>query len=658
MKYAVVFKTTDSREAVFSCGTDESYPITFSALGLDISVSRSNEYPLAEYSVSFVPREQVSLHSVKIALPFANNSIGESYPIYIYDNSLCTNCFVSIKEVKDGSDDVTRSREIVTAHNCLGDLNVAFTTYDRFYTEFRTDCRGIVAYYAMEDKVVRIGETYILESLAIDDTLTGIDFFDKYADVLHEKYKIGEMKPVPAGWSSWSCLYGNVTEGDVIKQSELLAEKWRDLGADLVQIDDGWQKGGSFDGTWVHNEDTFPGGIRAISDAIRKLGLKMGLWFSPGLIVDESDMFDVMEDQLLKKDGKLIKSFGGDEALSATKNGSVYSLDIGKKESLEYVRRIFRRAIDEYGAEYFKIDFVMNLLLRLVQGGTRVEYPDGYAVELYRRYISEIRSAVGDNIFLLACGSPIGESVGIFDSIRISADITWEGADNPGHPGAWAILRSDAQCAILRSPYHNKVFINDPDALLLRDYQTDKGNDGFALNYEEAKMWATIVATSGGHILLNEEIHRLADERRELFTSILPPLGLAARPRDFYEYPLCTESYIDTCDSQLVSLYNWGEGEMKKDFKNPFDCRAVMIDCWSRKIIGIIDDNSTFTLSPHSCRAFVVRPLTDGFVYSDGNFYLGIRDKVGKEYYYFSGDAPVGFTKAYDEALDGLYIKN
>ena len=97
---------------------------------------------------------------------------------------------------------------------------------------------------------------------------------------------------------------------------------------------------------------------------------------------------------------------------------------------------------------------------------------------------------------------------------------------------------------------------------------------------------------------------------------------------------------------------------MKKDFKNPFDCRAVMIDCWSRKIIGIIDDNSTFTLPPHSCRAFVVRPLTDGFVYSDGNFYLGIRDKVGKEYYYFSGDAPVGFTKACDEALDGLYIKN
>lgn len=658
MKYILAIKTTDLGEERFSCDTEQSYPISLSAFGLDIKVTKSTVLALTEFSVSFIPENKVKLDSVTVILPFEENIIGCVYPMYLYDNSLCTNSFASIKKIDAENADVTRSREIVTVHSKNGDLNAAFTSYDRFYTEFQTDNKAAIAYYALENKPVHPGECYTLEALCIDDTLDGLEFFEKYTEVLKEKYNIGKMKPVPAGWSSWSCLYGEVSEADVEKQAKLLSENWRELGADLIQIDDGWQKGGSFGGYWTADEERFGGGIPQLCKKINDLGLKLGLWMSPGLVVDESEMFDELYDCLLRENGKLAKSFGGDDALSATKNGSVYSLDIGKKEALDYIRRVFTRAKEEYGAVYFKIDFVMNLMLRLISGGTRVEYPDGYVVELYRRYVQEIRSSVGDDVFLLACGSPIGESVGIFDSIRISADITWDGADNPSHPGYWSILRSDAQCAFLRSPYHNKVFINDPDALLLRDYLTDKANDGLKLSYEEAKMWATVVATSGGHILLNEEIHKLPPDRRELFASILPPLGYAARPRDFYEYPWCSETYIDMGVAQLVSLYNWGEEMLTKKFVNPFGRRAVMIDCWSRDVIGVIDEDTVFELEPHTCRAFVIRPIDDGFLYSDGNFYLGISNKFGNEYYYFSGNAPEGFTKVDSEVIDGLYMKN
>ncbi|MBP3378707.1 MAG: alpha-galactosidase [Clostridia bacterium] len=656
MKYILAINTTEHGKSSFEFSDSQSFPVKLAAYGLDITVNRSDVHSLVEYSISFIPSEAVRLHSITLLAPFAESDIGCEYPIYMLDNSLCTNTFATIKEINECSG-TTRSREIVTAHGRSGNLNAAFTSFERFYTEFRTDSKAITAFYALEDKPVRPGEEYNLEALLIDNKLSGLEFFDKYADILKEKYHIGDMKPTPAGWSSWSCLYGYVTEADVEKQARLISEKWRDLGADLIQIDDGWQKGGSFGGHWTPEPTTFRDGIPALREKINDLGLRLGLWLSPGLIVDESEMFEELNNCLLRKDGKLIKSFGGDEALSATKNGSVYSLDIGKEETLEYLKKIFTRAKNEYGAEYFKIDFIMNLLLRLVSDGSRVEYDDGYSVELYRRYIRTIRETVGDDIFLLACGAPIGESVGIFDSIRISPDITWEGAGNPGHPGAWNILSMCACSAILRSPLHGKVFINDPDALLLRDFLTDKGNDGLALSHEEAKMWATVVAMSGGHILLNEEIDRLSPKRCDMFTSILPPLGVAARPRDFYEYPMCTESFIDREDAQLVALYNWGEKDLKKTFKNPFGKPAVIIDCWSRDVVGVIDTDMEFTLEPHTCRAFIVKPLTDGFLYSDGNFYLGLGERSGKEYYYYPNSAPGGYTKVESAVLDGLYTK-
>ena len=181
------------------------------------------------------------------------------------------------------------------------------------------------------------------------------------------------------------------------------------------------------------------------------------------------------------------------------------------------------------------------------------------------------------------------------------------------------------------------MFINDPDALLVRDFITNNGSDGLSLNLDEAKMWATVVAMSGGQILINEELDKLSDERKALCANILPPLGLAARPKDFYEYPWCSEAFIDAApDARLTALYNWGEEELTKTVDNPFDGRAIMVDCWSHEIIGYLDDSMTFTLPAHTCRAMLIRclPKQIDFLFNDGDFYLGLNGKRGTSYYY------------------------
>jgi len=636
MNFLLRITATDRTPIEISCSTEQNFPISFNAFETDFTVSRRHKYSLTEYTISFIPSAEICLDSVALLLSFGKNRIGGEFPLYMFNNQLSTNAFAKIEQIGANSGPI-RSREIVTVHSDKGDLNAAFTTFERFYTEFVTDHSDLKAVWHLENKRVCPGIEYVLEKIALDDSLGGLEFFELYTETLHDRYIIKPIKPIPAGWSSWSCLYDKVDENAVLYQAGLLSKDFLKIGADLVQIDDGWEKEGLFGAYWTHDEKKFPSDIPGLSKKLTDLGLKLGLWMAPGMVVDHSSRFEELSPLMNRKDGNIFKLFGGNDALPADKNGSVYGLDIAKEEVIELMREMFSRGVNDFKAVYFKIDFIVNLLLRMGVESSRVEYKDGYSVELYRHYMKELRKTVGDEIFLLACGAPIGESVGIFDSIRISSDITWNGADSPWHPGAWNIIRNDAQCAVLRSPFHKKVFINDPDALLVRDYVTDKGSDGMSLTLDEAKMWATVVAMCGGQILINEELDKLSDERKALCANILPPLGLAARPRDFYEYPWCSEAFIDVSDdARLTALYNWGDDEITKTVTNPYDDRAIMVDCWSHQIIGYLDGSCTFDLPAHTCRSMMIKKLPDkcDFLFSDGDFYLGLNGKRGTSYYY------------------------
>lgn len=87
----------------------------------------------------------------------------------------------------------------------------------------------------------------------------------------------------------------NVSEAFVLKEIDSAAE----LGIDIVQIDDGWQKfspadtriydeNGNYtyyhrfdDGFWDVNTEKFPRGIRPIADYARTRKVRIGLWFAP-----------------------------------------------------------------------------------------------------------------------------------------------------------------------------------------------------------------------------------------------------------------------------------------------------------------------------------------------------------------------------------------
>ena len=104
--------------------------------------------------------------------------------------------------------------------------------------------------------------------------------------------------------------------------------------------------------------------------------------------------------------------------------------------------------------------------------------------------------------FLLACGAPLQHASGLVDGMRIGEDVF----------PSWAGIQAPARAAALRSFYHRSVWLNDPDCLVVRP----------PLALEEARVWASVVAVSGGMTILSDNLPKLPAERLPLLPTTLP----------------------------------------------------------------------------------------------------------------------------------------
>lgn len=107
-----------------------------------------------------------------------------------------------------------------------------------------------------------------------------------------------------------SNTWGDRSQDMAVCESFMLKEidRAKELGVDIVQIDDGWltgitqnsrrKKGGVWEGFyandenfWKVNAERFPNGLEPVVEKAKKLGLEMGLWFGP----DSSNDFENVE---------------------------------------------------------------------------------------------------------------------------------------------------------------------------------------------------------------------------------------------------------------------------------------------------------------------------------------------------------------------------
>ena len=143
---------------------------------------------------------------------------------------------------------------------------------------------------------------------------------------------------------------------------------------------------------------------------------------------------------------------------------------------------------------------------------------------------------VGEDVFLLGCGAPLGPCIGHVDAMRVSADAAphWLPrvsdlplvrslftADRTNMPAARNMVRNTA----VRMQMGGRLWRNDPDCLILRDAGAD-----FTLG--QAQALATTAALSAGALIFSDVPSELSPSRLALLQALLPPLPRAAVAAD------------------------------------------------------------------------------------------------------------------------------
>ena len=124
-------------------------------------------------------------------------------------------------------------------------------------------------------------------------------------------------------------------------------------GTDYYVIDCGWhnEEPGNiiypYVGQWKESKTRFPNGIRATTDMIRSLGMKAGLWIEAEAVGAKcQEMLDYYDDDcFFVRDGKKVNISGR------------HLLDFRSPKVLEYMTETIRRMVEDYGADYIKVDY-------------------------------------------------------------------------------------------------------------------------------------------------------------------------------------------------------------------------------------------------------------------------------------------------------------
>ena len=549
--------------------------------------------------------------ALEVSFPHPASLLDPVESLYFYDDAAHTN---DVSGVFPYAENPAREIAQLALFKNLASgqtLLCGLCTMHRFWSVMFLRDHTVIFRFELEGRELAVGETYVMERFMVaEGTPNGEHtLMEAYADGVADLNNCIPTGDLPVGWCSWSCFYGDVNEDRIRTAADMQDLYAYDGRANLIQIDDGWQRSGSFCGEWVTDEKKFPEGMAATSEYVREIGLTFGLWLAPLLLDDQSEYYESLK-HLSMPDITLGEHY--------------HPFNLGDPAYHDHLRKTFRRMVDEFGATYFKLDFLAAAVRFFNGKGSFVKFPDGYCIEVQRKALQVIRETVGDDVFLLACGAQTLLGAGIFNGARMSCDIIW--GKNKAHPTYWQIMQNCLHTVGWRYFYHRKVYVGDPDGLVLRDW--DRG-DGFNCTWSEAELWTVAIAMSGGSVLSNDELEKLSDARRALYTSCLPPLDIPCRPVDCFERPAPTAYNLEVDENtKLLALYHFGDTMTDLDFDlDRVGMKGALVaDCLTRTFLGFKDSVHIENANPHSAAMFLLCKPADkpAFVGSDANIYMGV----------------------------------
>ena len=305
-------------------------------------------------------------------------------------------------------------------------------------------------------------------------------------------------------WCSWYHYFHDVTEAD-LRSNLARAGDWP---FEVFQLDDGFQ---AAIGDWLRINDDFPTAVDGIAAAIAAAGRTPGIWIAPFVAGPDSAV-------AASHPGWLARHAASGSPLVGMVNegwgGAVHTLDTTQPEVLAHLEEVAAELVAA-GFPYLKLDFTYAPSM----AGHYAD-PGQTPAQRVRAGFEAIRRSAGDDAFLLGCGAPIGVAVGLVDGMRIGADVgPWwhappERYSPAGHEGGEPATVNAWRNTLSRSFLHRRLWLNDPDCLMLRTDET-------RLEPEQVRAWALAVGVSGGMALVSDDLALLGADARALLDEVV-----------------------------------------------------------------------------------------------------------------------------------------
>lgn len=500
----------------------------------------------------------------------------------------------------------------------LGFTNVSDALYELDVKTEKETIRAITAKCNREYIPLKTGQSLKISNLKIATKKSLSTLMDNYADQLADNMGRRIPRKSITNWSSWyyyythpepEYMYANM---DFIANNPELKER-----IDVFQLDDGWFQTDpdQLDETFGDYESgyRYPDGMKKFADDIKQRGLTPGLWVAPFKIGRQSKLYANHPDYMFQKEGK-----------------ATNILDVTNPDSKQYIKDLFSKLTKKWGYEYLKIDFIGATLIP--NDNTKYKKADASitTVQAYREAIQLIRNTVGEETYILGCGAPITNSVGLFDGMRIGHDISswyfvnWK--DSVKRDFGFLSVKLGANQTIWRNWMQRKFWQNDPDCMVVRDYGSPFEKQRHAqlfpwtkdipkgLSYEEAKLWSDITWFTGGVNALSTDLERLkkqSPDRYELLLKSMPVNEIPTRWIDWYVEPELTVMESQEEGKYMLAVFNRSENEM--EIKLPKALTSLTKSEWhfkerilAEEVKGAGNTINLPSIPPHASRIWIL----------------------------------------------------
>ena len=179
--------------------------------------------------------------------------------------------------------------------------------------------------------------------------------------------------------NNWEATYFDFTDEKILE----IADEAAELGIEMLVLDDGWFGQRNSDnaglGDWYVNEEKIKCGLKSLVEQINAKGLKFGIWMEPEMVNEDSDLYRVHPDWVLRMPGR--KPMRGRNQLV---------LDMSRKEVVDYIYERIADILGNNNIEYLKWD--MN---RSISDAYSAELPPEKQGEVMHRYMLGLYDLMG-----------------------------------------------------------------------------------------------------------------------------------------------------------------------------------------------------------------------------------------------------------------------